>query len=219
MAPCPHLGETMALTAAMIFAWTSLFFTTAGRRLGVGTARADRHQVAFGLNHVAVAGDQVPIDDVVPAKQTGKRDAGLAVWMGGGAVVVCADEVAHDLVLRGRRNGAGERDHVAGANVGGKGRIQILQSMTGHLRRIGDGVGIFAGKNNVGIDPVAVFPDPAASFRLQVTGYWFGIHRSPNPVHTEVTRLITTGPLWSGLILSGNTTLQGSTKLQLPGPY
>ncbi len=33
----PHFGELMGLLAALIFAWTSVFFTTAGRRLGVTT--------------------------------------------------------------------------------------------------------------------------------------------------------------------------------------
>ncbi|MBD3222429.1 EamA family transporter [bacterium] len=33
----PHFGETMGLLAAFIFAWTSIFFTTAGRRVGVTT--------------------------------------------------------------------------------------------------------------------------------------------------------------------------------------
>lgn len=37
MTGAAHFGEIMALMAAMIFAWTSIFFTTAGRRLGVAT--------------------------------------------------------------------------------------------------------------------------------------------------------------------------------------
>jgi hypothetical protein len=30
-----HFGELMALVAAFVFSWTSVFFTEAGRRLGV----------------------------------------------------------------------------------------------------------------------------------------------------------------------------------------
>lgn len=37
MTALPHFGELMALVAAMIFAGTSIFFTTAGKRLGVAT--------------------------------------------------------------------------------------------------------------------------------------------------------------------------------------
>ena len=35
--PFPYFGESMAVLAALIFSWTSVFFTTAGQRLGVTT--------------------------------------------------------------------------------------------------------------------------------------------------------------------------------------
>jgi drug/metabolite transporter (DMT)-like permease len=59
MAPFPHFGETMALTAAMIFAWTSLFFTSAGRRLGVTTVnllRLPGAVLCLGTTHYVLNG-------------------------------------------------------------------------------------------------------------------------------------------------------------------
>jgi drug/metabolite transporter (DMT)-like permease len=54
-----HLGEITALSAAMIFAWTSIFFTTAGKRLGVTTLNLMRllgAVVLLGVTHWLVAG-------------------------------------------------------------------------------------------------------------------------------------------------------------------
>lgn len=65
MAPFPHFGETMALAAAMIFAWTSLFFTTAGRRLGVTTVnllRLPGAAVCLGAAHIILEGRLWPAD-------------------------------------------------------------------------------------------------------------------------------------------------------------
>ena len=52
-------GEIMAVLAAMIFSWTSVFFTTAGRRLGVTTLNLMRllgAVILLGVTHVALRG-------------------------------------------------------------------------------------------------------------------------------------------------------------------
>jgi len=61
--PVPHFGELMALLAAMIFAWTSIFFTTAGQRLGVTTVnllRLPTAAVCLGLTHLVLHGTVWP---------------------------------------------------------------------------------------------------------------------------------------------------------------
>ena len=59
----PHFGELMALLAAIIFSWTSVFFTTAGQRLGVITVNLLRLPCAvlcLALTHLAVTGHPWP---------------------------------------------------------------------------------------------------------------------------------------------------------------
>jgi drug/metabolite transporter (DMT)-like permease len=59
----PHFGETMAVLAAFIFAWTSVFFTNAGRRLGVTTVNLMRllgATVLLGATHLVVFGRAWP---------------------------------------------------------------------------------------------------------------------------------------------------------------
>lgn len=61
----PHFGEIMALIAAIIFSWTSVFFTTAGQRLGVTTVnllRLPGATLCLGLTHLAVTGHLWPQD-------------------------------------------------------------------------------------------------------------------------------------------------------------
>lgn len=61
--PFPHFGEIMALLAAFIFAWTSIFFTTAGRRLGVTTVnllRLPGATLCLALSHWALRGHVWP---------------------------------------------------------------------------------------------------------------------------------------------------------------
>ena len=56
-------GEAMAVLAALIFAWTSIFFTTAGQRLGVTTVNLLRLPIAavcLGVTHLLVTGQVVP---------------------------------------------------------------------------------------------------------------------------------------------------------------
>ena len=63
--PIPHFGEIMALIAAIIFSWTSVFFTTAGQRLGVTTVnllRLPGAALCLGLMHLAVTGHIWPQD-------------------------------------------------------------------------------------------------------------------------------------------------------------
>ena len=63
--PFPHFGETMALLAALIFSWTSVFFTTASRRLGVVTVnllRLPGGALCLALVHLAVTGRIWPAD-------------------------------------------------------------------------------------------------------------------------------------------------------------
>jgi len=54
-----HFGEVVALLAALIFAWTSVFFTTAGSRLGITTLNLLRllgGMVLLGITHVVLFG-------------------------------------------------------------------------------------------------------------------------------------------------------------------
>ncbi|MFO7654037.1 MAG: DMT family transporter [Candidatus Krumholzibacteriia bacterium] len=76
----PLYGESMAVLAAVIFAWTSVLFTTAGDRLGVTTVNLLRLPVAtlcLGLTHVVVTGDLIPA-------QLGPRET---FWIGLSGVV------------------------------------------------------------------------------------------------------------------------------------
>ena len=53
----------MAVLAALIFAWTSIFFTMAGQRLGVTTVNLLRLPIAalcLGITHLLVTGRLVP---------------------------------------------------------------------------------------------------------------------------------------------------------------
>lgn len=59
----PHYGEIMALVAALIFAWTSVFFTTAGRRLGVtlvNLLRLPGAMLCLGATHLTLTGHVWP---------------------------------------------------------------------------------------------------------------------------------------------------------------
>lgn len=64
MAPhSPHYGEFMALLAALIFSWTSVFFTIAGHRLGVTTVnllRLPSGALCLALSHLVVYGTPWP---------------------------------------------------------------------------------------------------------------------------------------------------------------
>ncbi len=58
-ATIPHYGETMAILAAVIFSWTSVFFTTAGRRLGVTTVnllRLPSGALCLAASHLVLTG-------------------------------------------------------------------------------------------------------------------------------------------------------------------
>jgi drug/metabolite transporter (DMT)-like permease len=64
-APVPHFGEIMALLAAFIFAWTSVFFTEAGQRLGVRTVnllRLPAGTFCLAATHFATTGRWWPAD-------------------------------------------------------------------------------------------------------------------------------------------------------------
>lgn len=55
----PHFGEMMAILAAIIFSWTSVFFTTAGKRLGVTTVnllRLPGATLCLALTHLVMHG-------------------------------------------------------------------------------------------------------------------------------------------------------------------
>ena len=57
--PYPHFGESMAIFAAIIFSWTSVLFTTAGRRLGitlVNLLRLPLAAICLALTHMALTG-------------------------------------------------------------------------------------------------------------------------------------------------------------------
>ena len=57
--PFAHYGEIMAILAAVIFSWTSIFFTIASQRLGVTTVnllRLPTGAVCLGLSHLVLTG-------------------------------------------------------------------------------------------------------------------------------------------------------------------
>lgn len=57
--PFPLYGETMAILAAVIFSWTSVFFTAAGRRLGVTTVnllRLPSGALCLAASHLVLTG-------------------------------------------------------------------------------------------------------------------------------------------------------------------
>ncbi len=57
--PIPFYGEAMAILAAFIFSWTSVFFTTAGQRLGVTTVnllRLPSGALCLALSHLVLTG-------------------------------------------------------------------------------------------------------------------------------------------------------------------
>ncbi len=59
----PYYGESMALLAALIFSWTSVFFTTAGQRLGVTTVnllRLPGATLCLGSMHLFLYGSIWP---------------------------------------------------------------------------------------------------------------------------------------------------------------
>jgi len=61
--PLPYFGELMAIAAAIIFSWTSVFFTTAGRRLGVTTVnllRLPGAAICLGTMHLLLKGTVWP---------------------------------------------------------------------------------------------------------------------------------------------------------------
>ncbi|MEZ4388253.1 MAG: DMT family transporter [Candidatus Krumholzibacteriia bacterium] len=63
MTALPHFGELMGLVAALIFAWTSVFFTTAGSRLGVTTLNLLRllgGTLLLGTTHLVLFGNLWP---------------------------------------------------------------------------------------------------------------------------------------------------------------
>jgi drug/metabolite transporter (DMT)-like permease len=63
--PFAHYGEIMALLAALIFSWTSIFFTTAGQRLGVtlvNLLRLPGAMLCLGLANLALNGHFWPRD-------------------------------------------------------------------------------------------------------------------------------------------------------------
>ena len=69
-APFPHFGESMALLAALIFSWTSIFFTTAGQRLGpvtVNLLRLPIGAICLAISHLVLTGhiwpqNMAPVD-------------------------------------------------------------------------------------------------------------------------------------------------------------
>lgn len=79
MTALPHFGELMALCAAMIFAWTSIFFTSAGQRLGVATLNLMRllgAVILLGATHWLVSGRLWP--EAPPAS---------ILWIGASGIV------------------------------------------------------------------------------------------------------------------------------------
>jgi len=55
----PYFGEIMAITAAIIFSWTSVLFTTAGQRLGVtlvNLLRLPGATICLALTHLVITG-------------------------------------------------------------------------------------------------------------------------------------------------------------------
>lgn len=78
--PYPYFGETMALLAAFIFSWTSLFFTSAGQRLGtilVNLLRLPLGMTCLALSHLVLTGRLWP-DNLALADQ---------VWIGLSGIV------------------------------------------------------------------------------------------------------------------------------------
>lgn len=82
--PYPHFGESMAILAAIIFSWTSVLFTTAGRRLGVtlvNLLRLPGAALCLGISHLALTGhiypQGVPLTDQLWAGASGI--VGLAI--------------------------------------------------------------------------------------------------------------------------------------------
>lgn len=71
MTGMPHFGEIMGILAALIFAWTSVFFTTAGRRLGVTTLNLLRllgAVILLGSTHLVVYGrlwPEAPLESIL----------------------------------------------------------------------------------------------------------------------------------------------------------
>ena len=60
-----HYGELMALAAAFVFAWTSVFFTEAGRRLGVTLVNLFRlpgATICLAVTHRILTGHWWPAD-------------------------------------------------------------------------------------------------------------------------------------------------------------
>ncbi len=79
-ATAPHYGELAALLAAFIFAWTSVFFTAAGHRLGVtlvNLLRLPGAVLLLGLAHFARTGRIWPAD----------LDPVAQVWIGLSGIV------------------------------------------------------------------------------------------------------------------------------------
>ena len=79
MTSLPHFGETMAVLAALIFACTSVFFTNAGRRLGLvplNLLRLLGGMVLLGATQLAVTGRLWP--EASPAS---------ILWIGASGVV------------------------------------------------------------------------------------------------------------------------------------
>ncbi|NCQ33895.1 DMT family transporter [bacterium] len=75
-----HDGELMALLGALIFAWTSVFFTIAGHRLGVTTVNLLRLPIGMtclALTHLAATGSLWPTGLALPD----------VVWLGLSGIV------------------------------------------------------------------------------------------------------------------------------------
>jgi drug/metabolite transporter (DMT)-like permease len=67
--PIAYYGEIMALLAALIFSWTSIFFTTAGQRLGVTTVnllRLPGAALCLGTMHLVLYGTVWPAGLALP---------------------------------------------------------------------------------------------------------------------------------------------------------
>ncbi len=69
--PTPYFGEMMAITAAIIFSWTSVLFTTAGKRLGVtlvNLLRLPGAALCLALTHLSLTGHLWP-QNLAPVDQ------------------------------------------------------------------------------------------------------------------------------------------------------
>jgi drug/metabolite transporter (DMT)-like permease len=76
----PLFGEMMAVVAALVFSWTSVFFTAAGHRLGVTTVNLLRLPCAtfcLAVTHLALTGRLMPVG----------LDSAGAFWIGLSGVV------------------------------------------------------------------------------------------------------------------------------------